>query len=395
MSAIAPVLPLSRPVRTALVALLAAMVLTAAPRTVRPDSGGSAPAKTADNAETARLLHLVARLNLNPPAAPVPDGHAVRRPVRPYAVRLAADPLATHPLDHRLGVRVTHLGAPARQLRRIALPLPTPEPGQPLPQAQAAPPARTALLAPKVEPALLARNPAAAPASPARAVKIPPQPGSPSAGPGRSVLVAGDSLSIFLAQALRPLLAGRPGTAFIARGKVSSGLARPDFFDWEREMRQLSVTHRPDTVLVMIATNDNQTMTRPDGKKVAFGRSGWDAEYARRVRRLVELARAGNPHARVYWVGAPVMASPRLNADVAAINDVIRRQVASLPGCRFVNVWRTLADASGRYAPALPAPGGRRTRTPDGVHLTPYGARLLANACLTSLGTTVASLDRP
>ena len=58
----------------------------------------------------------------------------------------------------------------------------------------------------------------------------------------------------------------------------------------------------------MIATNDNKTMTRPDGSRVAFGRPGWDAEYARRVRRLVELARTGNPAARVYWIGAPVMA---------------------------------------------------------------------------------------
>jgi hypothetical protein len=238
----------------------------------------------------------------------------------------------------------------------------------------------------------IVKNVSPVPAPPARPA---PHSGHPALGPGRDVLVAGDSLSIYLAQALRPMLAGRPGTTFAARGKVSSGLARPDFFDWEREMRQLATTHRPDTVVVMIATNDNQTLTRPDGRKVAFGRPGWDAEYARRVRRLVELARLGNPRARIFWVGAPVMGNPRLNADVAAINAVIRRQVETLPGCRFVSVWQTLADASGHYATSMPANGGRRTRTPDGVHLTPYGARLLANACLASLGPTVATLERP
>ena len=80
------------------------------------------------------------------------------------------------------------------------------------------------------------------------------------------------------------------------------------------------------------------------------------------------------------------MANPQLNADVAAINAVIRRQVAALPGCRFVDVWPTLADAAGHYTPYKVAPGGRRTtRTPDGVHLTSYGARLLADACLASM----------
>ena len=66
------------------------------------------------------------------------------------------------------------------------------------------------------------------------------------------------------------------------------------------------------------------------------------------------------------------MADARLNADVATINAIIARQVATLPGCRFVDVSRTLADAKGRYAPSLAtARGTRPIRTRDGVHLMP------------------------
>ena len=250
--------------------------------------------------------------------------------------------------------------------------------------AQAAPVAR-ATPANQAAPALQAARPA--PAGPAAAF--------PTA-PGKNILVAGDSLSLFLADALRPLLAHRPQTVFASRGKVSSGLARPDFFNWDREMAALVAANHPDTVIIMIATNDNQTMTRPDGSKVAFGRPAWDAEYGRRIRRLVELARSANPAARVYWLGAPVMGDPKLNADVAAINGVIARELAMLPGCRFIDVSRTLADAAGRYAPAQATPDGpRTTRTKDGVHLTPYGARLLAGATLASLGPNLASLGRP
>ena len=81
---------------------------------------------------------------------------------------------------------------------------------------------------------------------------------------------------------------------------------------------------------------------------------------------------------------------------MAAINAVIAKELDKLPGCRFVDVRRTLADAGGHYAKALPAPGGTRTiRTPDGVHLTAYGAKLLAHAALASMSPTVAALGKP
>jgi hypothetical protein len=344
------------------------------------------------------LRALVANLDLSgtsDPAPAGPDRHALRLAVTAYTVRCPVDPQATHPLSGRVAVvEDRHLGAPGRPLRLVSLAPADTEPHPPaMPQ-----------VAVKNMPPEAADSPGSAPlpapaiasvGAPVAATPTPaPSAAPPVAAPGRSILVAGDSLSIFLAEALRPLLAGRPSTSFAARGKVSSGLARPDFFNWEREMAALAASSRPDTVLVMIATNDNQTLTRPDGRKLAFGRSGWNEEYARRVRRLVELARQGNPDARIYWVGAPVMADPGLNADVAAINAVIARQLAALPGCRFVDVSRTLADAAGRYAPALPSPAGPRTaRTPDGVHLTPFGAKLLAHAALASMSPSVAALD--
>jgi uncharacterized protein len=380
--------PLFRHARLAVIACLAVSLLTVAPRVSHTGPIPAPPADSGSAADRQALLDLVAGLGRSEAQpAPAPDGHALRRKVAPFAVRLAVDPRAAHPLDGPVAVHPSHLGSPGQPLRRFALvePAPRPEPTAVANLVPTAPRTESGKAVP-VKIATPPAQPAPAPRLSHRALP----------GPGRSVLVAGDSLSIYLAEALRPLLAGRPGTNFAARGKVSSGLARPDFFNWEREMLQLATANRPDTVLVMIATNDNQTLTRPDGSKVAFGRPGWEAEYARRVRRLVELARTGNPEARVYWIGAPVMANPRLNADVAAINAVLRRQVAALPGCRYVDVWPTLADTTGHYTPSLPGPGGlRTTRTPDGVHLTSYGARLLADACLASLSPTVADLGRP
>jgi|GEM_PF-2075341 len=376
-----------------LAVVAAASLIAAAPGVTHP---GPAPGPAlAGHDELRDLLADIARGDAQPAPSleELPDGHALRAAVTPHNVRLTVDPDATHPLSGPVAVRrEAPLGNPARRLRLVSLGPPDPAP-QPAPQAVAtsAPAAKPPRPAPAA-PMVAVKNPSptgeAAPAS--------PPPAKSAVLSGRSILVAGDSLSIYLAEALRPLTASRPDTAFASRSKISSGLARPSFFDWEREMAALAEKHRPDTVIVIIATNDNQTMTRPDGKKVAFGRPGWDAEYARRVRRLVELARLGNPQARIHWIGAPVMADPRLNADVAAINGVIARQIDALSGCRFVDVSRTLADAAGRYAASLTVAGGPRTvRAKDGVHLTPFGAKLLAHAAMASLHPAVAELGRP
>lgn len=383
--------PASRRARAVLLALFALALPLVFPGVTHPGFAPARPADLADPTADHRLRALLAGLHLaGETTLPRPDRHAVRRAVTGYRVRLAVDRAAAHPLSGPVAVRQSRLGSLGETLRRVELTMP---------EQVASPPAQPRVATATPLPARPAASPKKARTAPhpkrlAAAPTVRPRPAAME--PGRRVLVAGDSLSIFLAQALRPLLSGRPGTSFTAEGKVSSGLARPDFFDWEKTMRRLSTTVRPDTVIIMIAANDNKTMTRPDGSRVAFGRPGWKAEYARRVRRLVELSRLGNPRARVTWVGSPVMANPRLNADVAAINAVIRRQIASLPGCRFVDVSRTLADAAGRYTPTRPTPRGpRTTRTRDGVHVTPYGARLLADACLAAMSPTVASLARP
>jgi hypothetical protein len=371
-------------------ALLLAAALLASPRTTQPGLALAAvpgPSPAGDDVLRALVSGLDLRDTPSDDAA-ASDSHAVRLAVAPYAVRLSVDKAAVHPLSGPVAVRQDdRLGSLGQPLRLVSL-----APAQPPEKTEPAPHRReTADAAPPAAKEAAVKNPTTPPTA--------PQPRAPQHTPavatsGHNILVAGDSLSIYLADALRPLFAGRPGTAFFAKGKISSGLARPDFYDWEREMTAAATAAKPDTVVIMIATNDNQTLTRPGGSKVAFGRPGWDAEYARRVRKLVELARLGNPHARIFWVGAPVMANPRLNADVAAINAVIARQIDALPGCRFVDVRRTLADASGNYAKVLPAPGGPRTaRTPDGVHLTAYGAKLLANATLTSMSPTLAALE--
>lgn len=318
--------------------------------------------------------------------------NAVRLPVAPHAVRLPANKYALHPLDHPIPVRRTALVPGIQDGRRTRV-FAVNEPPRPHPTSATV--SRTA-----PDPHVLKAMPSEhepphmqqaasqrTPTTPPGRVALAQQPGD-----GISLLVVGDSLSISLADVLERRLSGTPGLAFARMGKVSSGLARPDFFDWEATMERMAGQTRADIVVVMIGANDNKPVRLASGKSAAFGTPAWAAEYRRRAARLVEIARVFNPSARVVWVGAPIMADPGLARDLPVVNAALAQEISRIPGCRFVDVWGLLADPQGRYLEFAATPKATRLRTPDGVHLAPAGANRLAEACLAALAEPTPNL---
>ncbi|GFK93080.1 hypothetical protein NNJEOMEG_00909 [Fundidesulfovibrio magnetotacticus] len=198
--------------------------------------------------------------------------------------------------------------------------------------------------------------------------------------------VVGDSLSISLASELEKSLAEKPGLAFVRLGKVSSGLARPDFFDWDRHMEDVARRYRPDAVAIMIGANDNKHLRQPDGSQITYGTPQWDKDYAARVRRLVEIARRHNPQAVIFWMGAPVMADGALSGDLRHINALVRKTLTSLPDCHYVDTWQLFSAPDGSFVFSKDdVEGGATLRARDGVHMTQAGAQALAGRALLAL----------
>lgn len=211
----------------------------------------------------------------------------------------------------------------------------------------------------------------------------------------RTLAVTGDSLSIALASELEKSLAGRPGLGFTRLGKVSSGLARPDFFDWDRNMESLTSRFRPDAVVVMLGTNDNKPLRLADGTQISFGTPEWDRAYVAKVRHLVDIIRSHNASATVFWLGAPVMADAELSRDLKHINALLRKTMDSQADCHYVDTWPLFAAPGGGFALSKPdVEGGAALRARDGVHLTTAGAQALAGHCLSVMETRI-SWDAP
>jgi len=195
------------------------------------------------------------------------------------------------------------------------------------------------------------------------------------------VLEIGDSLGIDLGDQLRTLLDANGMARTVVASLGDSGLSNISYYDWPAHLATLLATVRPQLVVVFIGANDDQGLSL-DGAASVPGTPAWVAGYAGRVDEVV--SEATNAGARVVWVGMPPMASPDLNAAMQLEDAIYQRETAAAPGALYVPSTPVLGNPSGFYEITGVDATGQPValRTPDGVHLTPTGAGLLAHTVI-------------
>lgn len=202
---------------------------------------------------------------------------------------------------------------------------------------------------------------------------------APNASDPLTVLTVGDSLGIDLALGMDRLLSGQKG--FVSRydARVSTGLTRPDYFDWPAQLQRDLAQVRPDIVVAMFGANDTQALWDGSGF-IPFGTPPWKPAYRGRVGRVMDMIReTGVP---VVWVGMPPMAKEGFSRNAAFLNTVYQFAASKRRGVVYVDAWSLFSNRRGEYAAYLPDASGRQelVRRGDGVHLTSVGFDRLAEA---------------
>jgi len=167
-------------------------------------------------------------------------------------------------------------------------------------------------------------------------------------------------------------------------GRTSTGLARPDYFNWPYQVRLDLRDFRPDVVVAMFGANDGQNLLS-GGHGVVFGTKEWRRIYGARVASIMDQVSAtGRP---LVWVGLPPMGRPGMSPRMLAINDVIRAQARLHPGVAYMDSWGILSNSNGGFTSYLPDGSGEQqlVRQPDGVHLTVAGSDRLARAVFSTM----------
>ena len=222
--------------------------------------------------------------------------------------------------------------------------------------------------------------------APTTPTTTPPNPKDPTAANPLRVLIVGDSIGIDLGDALQPDLAQTGVVSAGLDGRVSTGLTRPDYFNWPAELTADIKSQNPQVVVIMIGANDAQDFLGPPD--VPYTSPQWNALYAQRVAQFMQIAQSGG--ATVVWVGMPPMQDAGLNAQMSDVNAVVQQQAAKThPSVVYLSTDRSLGTAQGGYTAFVTNGAGQvvNVRTPDGTHLTPGGGQVAAQQVIAELQT--------
>jgi uncharacterized protein len=207
----------------------------------------------------------------------------------------------------------------------------------------------------------------------------PPELRTPTAAEPLRLWVGGDSMAEIFG---RSLVSQSEATGVIAptlHYEVSSGLVRPDYYNWPGAMAEDLAAHDPEVVVTFFGANDGQGIVLPDGTPVQdVSDPRWLPEYRRRVGALMDQLRAGDR--LVVWLGQPPMRDAGFGSRMALVNQAAMAEAATRPWVVFVDTAPLLGDANRAFAELLPDASGSPTdmRQDDGIHLTRAAGDLLA-----------------
>jgi len=209
--------------------------------------------------------------------------------------------------------------------------------------------------------------------------------GPPTTENPAKVYIVGDSDAGTFGPYLETLLDGTLVTETELNYKVSSGLARPDFFNWPVELEQKLPEVDPDIVVVTFGGNDSQGLSKPQdelefvvGDPVA-NEAEWSEEYERRAGEVMDLLLENDRH--VIWVGIPNDDNPEVTAKLAIQDEAVRAAAEARPDVVFVDTWTRFSGRDGGWAEFVVDPRdkeGKDVRADDGFHLNQNGAEILA-----------------
>lgn len=191
------------------------------------------------------------------------------------------------------------------------------------------------------------------------------------------VAIVGDSLAAglgyFAERVFRPRLVRVSG-----QGRISTGLARPDYFNWPYTMRQIVDRFDPDLVIVMLGENDHQSLQTVNGEREAeIGTGAWPPAYRERVIRMMRIATSEG--AKVVWAGLPISADFQFRQHSKRQNDVFEFAASISNDVVYFDAWEHFRDPEGGYT-AYFREGKRVTliREGDGLHFNAIGYTIVA-----------------
>ena len=205
----------------------------------------------------------------------------------------------------------------------------------------------------------------------------------------RRILIVGDQLAGGMGAGLSRMAEGDGTIQVINRFNESSGLARPEIYDWAAAIPKMAEGKNISAAFVLMGLNDRRDIRTGD-KVFKFGSPEWNVLYQQRVDALIDVLAA--QHIQVLWMGEPPMGDPALDADMQNLTAMIQARVAA-KGAGFVDLRAPFLNAQGGYSDRGPDDTGadRRLRESDGVTFFKMGNNRLGQIALAAVKSGVTA----
>lgn len=199
---------------------------------------------------------------------------------------------------------------------------------------------------------------------------------------GGTLLIGDSMMRVGVGPVLRRAVEDRFGPPVDLKAKAATGLARPDFYDWPKAVREFLATGSYRSVVMFIGANDCQGISEA-GKVHKFASTSWNEVYAKRLTAIADQLCEGGR--KVYWLTLPPMRPSGFNRRIQQLNTLTKKTLATRPCVKLVDTDDILTD-NGRFAPYVK--DGRRKlkiREADGIHLTAKAGELVSRLVLDAM----------
>jgi hypothetical protein len=171
----------------------------------------------------------------------------------------------------------------------------------------------------------------------------------------------------------------------------STGLTRPERFNWVDEVRRIGDGFRPRLFVMSLGLNDRQSVVE-HGKVTPENSPDYPAKYKERVTAVLKSAAASK--AALLWVGLAAMREAGADRDAREKNRYFAEAIAEFadPNIQYVSPWKLSPSGEDKFSSYGPDPRGKmiQIRSSDGQHFTSAGDSLVAAYLLPKIVATLA-----
>lgn len=201
------------------------------------------------------------------------------------------------------------------------------------------------------------------------------------------VLFVGDSMMKVLGIHAEKSFKREKISPCLSFSSIGSGLARPSIFNWNHKIKDLIDANKPKTVFVALGMNDRQPLEAPSGEVIPYSNAeAWTKSYSELVGAVMDQFIDGKAE-KVVWFLPPDMKDSASQEHAYLVRKIIIQEALKDERKDIVQIFDMapiLSKTPGKYTQYKMSPTGQSlsVRDPDGVHLSPEGAKEIVKAIL-------------